>query len=398
MKSPFLNTPFSGLLACLIVIGAPSLAKAYEPNATVTTAATQSGNDPIAHYRAYEAAIAAGDVNGAQVAAMSAWQTGEQVWAGNNPNLPGLAYNAAWSLGLAGKIADAREPARRAVELAGQYPDKVNMREAAFLDAYARLVNTPTKSSLDRFQTAAANVSNGGWSDYLLPIAYVDAAKIAISVDAPRLGRDLVDLGLREAQQLAPNDNNLRTNLMVLRTQSSLKLRLFGQAVNEAMEARRAYGPQKQQRDANWAMLAAWESASRAVYQSIYNDGPATGSRIRSREQTANNWETDEYKKLTASPIPCDNEGIKRRGPGGPVGISFPIAESNDGMVGGATVRASLDPQGNVIETDILASLPRPSFGTAAATGIAGWKYDVPSDVTSQCRFVDVQLIYAFVR
>jgi hypothetical protein len=398
MKAFLSKTSLVALSACFMFVGTPLPVNSAQSNAAGNGSTATNSDDPIAYYRAYETAIAAGDVAAAQVAAGSAWRTGERVWAGNNPNLAGLAFNAAWSLGLAGKIGDAREPARRAVELAARYPDKVKMSEAQFLAAYAELVNTPTKRNLDRFQAAASGVGNGGWGDYLLPRAYVDAARFAISLDAPRLGRQMVDLGLVEADRLAPNNTNLRTSLMILRTQSSMKLRQYGQAVNEAMDARRAYGPKKLDRDVNWATLAAWESASRAVYQSIYDIGPVTGSRIPSREDVAKEWGEEEAKLLNASPTVCDNEGIKRTGSTGPAGISFPQQAVDDGYAGGAIVRASLDAQGNVVSTDILASLPRPNFGTAAADGIKGWKYDVPANIDAACRFVDVQLIYAFAR
>jgi hypothetical protein len=385
----------AAITAALLTLGIAGQLSA-EPSPTSVSGTVQDNNDPIAHYRRYEAAISRGDVVAASDAAVTAWRTGERVWNGNSTNLPGLAFNAAWSLGLANKIAEAKEPARRAVELAPLNPQAVSLTEAQFLFSYANLVATPTRSNVAAYNNAAKAVDNGGWGDYLLAKSYLDGSRIALNLNMPRIARDMVDRGIVEVERLAPGDTNLRTNLLVSRTQSSLQLRQFGQAVNEVMQARRAYGPPKSDRDTNWAALAAWESASRAVYLSIGNQGAGTGSRLTSRADAAQEWDKEELKTLIGGPPQCRDVELKRKGRGGPVGISFPTKEASDGYAGGAIVRASLDAQGKVIGTDILAALPRPSFGTAAAAGISGWSYELPAGLPEQCRYVDVHLVYAF--
>lgn len=352
-------------------------------------------DDPIVHYRAYEAAIARGDLEAASTAAVTAWQTGERVWNGNNPNLPGLAFNAAWSLGLANKIGEGRAAARRAVDLAALHPDKVNVNEAAFLLAYGELMATPTKATVERFNAATQRVDNGGWGDFLLAKSYVDGARAALNIANPRIARDMIDRGLVEIARSAPYNDVLRTSLFVLRTQSSLQLNVYMRAVSEVMEARRSYGPPKSARDVNWAALVAWEAASRAVYQSVYGSTVRTGTRI-SREETFTEWSPEANRALSATLPECRGFEFQRAGRGGPIGITFPGKEMNDGYAGGALVRASLDATGKVIATDILAALPRASFGTAAATGIQGWRYVLPDGVPAQCRVVDVTLVYAF--
>jgi TonB family protein len=376
-----------------VAVGTP-IAYAQSVGGVQAVQAAQS-DDPLTYYRAYEVAFAAGDVVAASGAARSAWQTAERVWDADNPNIAGLAFNAAWSMALNGKVAEARDPARRAVALATRFPDKVNVKEAQFLDAYANLIAAPNAASLAAFQPAALAVGNGGWGDYLLPKSYIDAARIALNVNNARLARQFIDVGLTEQERLAPNNTNLRMGFFILRTQASLVLENYAQAVNEAMEARRAYGPQKSERDVNWATLSAWESAARAVYESVYDVETRIGSRVIQQTDRAGKWDDEELMQLNRPPFTCTNARITRRG-SGPTGINFPTRESYDGLAGGAFVRARLDPEGRVISTDILASLPRPAYGTAAVEGIRTWRYNVPADTPEACRYVDVELSYSF--
>jgi TonB family protein len=388
-------TQIAILCTASLVVSAP--VAAFGASSTAPAAPIVNADDPIAHYRAYEAAIAAGDMNAASAAAVTAWRTGERVWNGNNPNLPGLAYNAAWSLGLAGKIEQAREPARRAAAFSATNPDKVAPKEAAFLLAYANLMTAPTKANVEAYNVATRAVDQGGWGDFLLARSYSDGARTALNLKMPRIARDMVERGLAEVTRIAPESLVLRTNLLVLRTQSSLQMREFGQAVNEVMDARRAYGRPRSDRDTNWAALSAWEAASRAVYLSVYgNDGgPPTGSRIDNNRRPAQ-WTEEETTAISSQTPVCPKESLRRVGLGGPSGISFPTKESNDGYAGGALVRAQLDAEGRVTSTDILASLPRPSFGDAAVNGIKGWRYNLPANWPVECRFVDITLVYAF--
>ncbi len=141
--------------------------------------------------------------------------------------------------------------------------------------------------------------------------------------------------------------------------------------------------------------MSAWESAARAVYVSVYDVESRIGSRVIHQTAQAGKWDDEELMRLNRPPFACTNDRITRRG-SGPTGINFPTRESSDGLAGGAFVRAKLDTEGRVISTDILASLPRPVYGTAAVDGIRTWRYNVPADTSEACRYVDVQLSYAF--
>jgi TonB family protein len=281
------------------------------------------------------------------------------------------------------------------VALAGEYPSSVDAKEAAFLLAYADVMVAKSKRNLEAFNLATKPIDNGGWGDFLLARAYADGAKIALDIDMPRIGRDLVDRGLAETTRLAPGNNGVRTNLLVLRTQSSLQLRQFGQAVAEAMEARRSYGVPKSERDLNWAALAAWEAAGRAVYTSVMGQQMGTATRI-AKPGSMPDWTKEELASLSGQPPECVGLEMKRLGRPGPQGISFPAQEQRDMYAGGAYVRAHLDSDGKVINADLLSALPRPAFGEAALQGIRNWQYDIPVGTPQQCRYVDVVVMYAF--
>jgi TonB family protein len=394
-KGPASLAVIATLISSVLLSGPAS----SETTATVATSANVNPDDPITHYRAYETAIAAGDLSGASTAAVTAWRTGERVWNGNNPNLPGLAFNAAWTLGLANKIVEAKEPAQRALELSRQFPASVDAEEAGYLLAYATMVSQPTKRHIEAFGLAARAVDNGGWGDFLLARSYAEGALLALNVQMPRVARDLVDRGLTEINRIAPDNAGLKTNLLVLRTQSSLQSRQFGLAVREVMDARRSYGPPRSDRDLNWAGLVAWESAARAVHYSVYGltRAPDIGSNIV-REDRIASFSKEEARALQQNVPGCPDGEWKRKGSRGPAGINFPPQALNDGYAGGALVRAKLDGEGRVIETDIRASLPRASFGTAAVEGIRNWQYEMAPDLPAQCRFVDIVLAFAFAR
>lgn len=387
---------FGALLLAGTLLPLGTLANADTVTTPAQTISAASSDDPLAYYRSYEAAIARGDILAASQAAVLAWQTGERVWNGSNANLPGLAFNAAWSLGLANKITEAQAPARRAVALAAQNPGSVEPKEAAFLLAYADMMVAKSKSRVEAFNVAARAIDNGGWEDFLLTRAYLDGSRIALEVALPRLSRQFVDRGLVEAARVSPSNDAIRTNLLVMRTQSSLQLREYRLAVSEAMEARRSYGPPKSQRDLNWAALAAWEAAGRAVFESVKGPSLPTGSRI-SREEQMPIWDKAENQRLAGQPAECVDIEIKRKGRAGPQGIEFPSQEQRDSYAGGAYVRAQLSADGKVATTDILASLPRPAFGIAAQEGIKSWQYDIPAGTPQQCQYVDVVVMYAFM-
>lgn len=398
---------FSVALVSMLIAGSTTIAQttgnrmqntppgAAAPSAIMPPAVPALSNDPLAHYRAYEAAIARSDFTSASAAAMLAWQTGERVWNGNNPNLPGLAFNAAWTLGLINKINEAQAPARRAVALAALYPGSVEPSEAAYLLAYSDLMASKSKRHLDAFNKASVALDNGGWSDFLLALSYADSSQISLEFELPRLARDLIDRGLAETARVAPGNNVIRTKLLVLRTQSSMRLRQYSEAVGEAMEARRSYGIPKSERDLNWAALAAWENASRAVYESVKGPAVKTGSRIV-RPGGVPQWQEGELVSLSGQPEECEDIRIIRLGPPGPQGIAFPPQEQRDSYAGGAYIRARLDGNGKVISTDILAALPRATFGAAAELGIRNWQFSFPASTPVQCRVVDIPVMYAF--
>jgi tetratricopeptide (TPR) repeat protein len=381
-----------------LALGGAASAQSTSPAAAVSTATapTLDPNDPIAHYRAYEAAIARGDLTGASTAATLAWQIGERVWNGANPNLPGLAFNAAWAMGLANKIAEAQAPARRAVALAAQNPAAVDQKEAAFLLAYSNIMVNKNRQNLDALNVATKALDNGGWGDLLLARAYQDGAQVALEVRASRLARDLVERGLAETTRVAPGNNGLRTNFLVLRTQSSLQLREYDRAIVEVMDARRSYGVPKSERDVDWAALAAWEAASRAVRTSVQGPTYGTGSRLP-KSRDASEWSKEELMALSGQPASCKGIDITRRGRSGPQGIAFPAQEQSDRYAGGAYVRARLDGTGKVINADVLSALPRPAFGVAAKRGIVNWQYDMPAGTPTECQYVDVVVMYAFM-
>jgi hypothetical protein len=393
----FKALPMSGIAVAFALVAASVPVNGYsEPNAAVTNSAPANADDPFAHYRAYEAAISAGNIQAASEAAQKAWRTGERVWNGDNPNLPGLAFNAAWTLGLLNKTAEAREPALRAVALAAQYPDKVNIKEAQFLATYATLVAQPSRGQIDAFDTAAKALEGSAWDDFLLARSYSDAARIALNFNQARKAQQFVARGLAETQRLGGDNSNLRTNFQVMQTMTSLQLGDYRRAVTEAVEARRIYGRPKSERDLNWASLAAWEAAARSVYLSRRLSPSSTGTRIQNREDAPPDWNKDELRALSGGPEECRDIELKRSGRDGPQGITFPASEMSDGMVGGAIVKAQLDQTGHVLSTDILASLPRPVFGSAAAQGISGWRYELPPGLPEQCRFVNVTVMYVF--
>ena len=386
---------FCGLALSASVLGLSSAALAGTANSVAATVAPT--DDPIAHYRAYEAAIARGDLEAASMAAVTAWRTGERVWNGNNPNLPGLAFNAAWSLGLVNKMGEAREPARRAVALAAVSPDKVNPKEAAFLLAYADMMVTPTKATVENLDKATLVLDGGGWEDFLLASAYIDGARAALGLQMTRTGINLIGRGQVEAKRIMPSNLNMLTNFLILKTQSSLQLREYSQAVRDIMDARRVYGVPKSERDINWAALAAWEAASRAIHESVRGPNLNTGTRL-SRADNLPEWDVAEARLLTGKPAECAAIDIPRRGRSGPQGIRFPSREQRDMFAGGAYVRAFLDDAGKVVRTDVLSSLPRPAFGLAAQEGIQSWQYDIPPSTPAQCKVVDVTVIYAFTQ
>jgi hypothetical protein len=181
-------------------------ASAKKLKAGAVAAAPAAANTDLSSrslYQEFNTALARGDYSKAADVSLEAWRDGERLFGRNSPFAASLAFNAAWTLGLANRFAEAREPAQRAVSLSRNSDGLVDPLEATFILAYANLSLVPDRTNLDRFNEAARNIESRAQKDSVLERSFSDAAKVALSLGLPSLAEELILRGTQASQRRA---------------------------------------------------------------------------------------------------------------------------------------------------------------------------------------------------
>lgn len=353
---------------------------------TQNTADSSQSADPIGLYRQYEAAFARNDLPEAATLAVAAWRAGELAWPQGNPNLPGLAYNAGWTLTILRRHAEALEPSRRALALAegNQDLEPQSALLVAFLNLRLADAETLDLALVRSVRDAAQVLSAQKWDDELLPVAWHAAAHAAGQRGNWRLAGQIAGEGIASIERVTNFALSTKTAMQVIRARSLIEGRSYRDAVEAAMQARRGYGPPVAETDSNWAQLAAWEAAARALALSgDVNLGKAL------------DWPLEEAWQVGPVSAECLAGGLpERRKAPGEQAIRYPASQQRESRVGGAIVRARLDATGAVTSVEPMASIPNSMWAEAAATGIRTWAWDLPDGLPESCRFVVVTVMY----
>jgi hypothetical protein len=364
-------------VTCLAFSVGPAFADSTNPNST----------DPMIAYRAYDQAVAEGKLTDAAAHAQVAWKNAETTWGPTNANMAGLAFNAAWSHALIGKVPEGLDAAKRAVELSEVGAKAYKASEAQFLLAYAEFEAAEQgqkRKKLDALDKAAKAIE-GSWGDMLVADALTKGSILASVTAQNAMGADLAARSLAEVQRLSPNDNSRLS--MVYLAQAISKLddtRTLGAAHEDIIKARVLYGQMQTPEDRIWGTLSAWEMVAIGLIQST-SGALGTGSRITRANTEPRAYRKAEIAKIfTDKPAGCDGITRLKRKPVGrdiePMRVSYFSVN-----LGGVHVVVDLAPDGRVLNPRVTGVVPDQYYAEATLKGISTWQYELPANAPAAC-------------
>lgn len=345
--------------------------------------------DPLVYYRAYESALVAGDTHTAATNADLAWQTAEQRWEPSDPNLAGLAMNAAWMFALDNDIAKSVAPAKRAVALAALAGSAYTREEADFLLSYGefRAADPAEREKLVKRLSDAAKAVERNWPDFMVVDAFNIVAAYAIKAGRYNDAIDLSNRSLGEVRRLIPNDKDRLSNALLMRAIATFSSNDDWEvAVSDVIDARLAYGPSRTDRDREFATLAVWHLAIEAALRSstAYKDISSSNNSIL-KPKSWRKMDAQEELSLRDTNSDAKCTGTKRLPQIGR-DIQFPAKAIQNGVVAGVIVAHDIDPQGFVQNLEILASIPSEIFDREALDSVKTWRFSVPESEPLECR------------
>jgi TonB family protein len=386
-KSGVASFGFTLILGVSLAIGPAQASGSGETPPTVSTPAVDP-SDPIAAYRAYEAAVNAGNLQEAATQAHRAWQLAETKWGDTQANTASLAYKAAWSAALIGKGSDRIDAAQRAVNLAALGKDTYTSDDAKFLLAYAQFLALPNEERANNFEplSVAARAVEGTWNDVLIIDALINSAYASVGYYRGHKTIDLADRALAAITRLKPDDNTQKAVAYNLRGQGRIFTRRNSdEARADFVQARVLYGPMRRTDDTTWGHLAAWEAAAQAVVHSNVAAGERTGSRISRQSGRPIRLNEAQTRAIYGGDFSaCDQ--VKRKHSVGS-SVQYPQGAIHRGIVAGIVVRTDIAPDGTTQNVRLLGAVPGQRFGESAVRGVRTWHYEVPEGTPAKCMF-----------
>lgn len=376
------------LTASLIVCG--SLAIAQPVQSSSSAAIANPSNDPLVFYRAYEAASQQGDAVAAYEAVVLAWQTGERVWPSDNPNLPGMAFTAAWSAALLGKPVERIDAARRAVALAPLARGFYTLPEAEFVLAYADYFSTPQgeRRRVGEKLAAAALPIEGTWEDFMLAKALVNASAV---VPNGRQSLEIANRALVAIERTKPNDTSYKALALMARAQGRLAVGdNRDEALADMIEARIAYGPMRATNDSIWDQLLVWKAGIGSITRQIPSTGRAPSPTVSRSTNRPLEITPSQLLILDRRPgnngqnsVQCERLVRDRS-----VGDSFDAIFSRQTNPTSAAFvfRYDLDSGGKAVNPYLAAAAASSnSLGARSLRALSSWKFIIPAGTPPSC-------------
>jgi TonB family protein len=367
---------------------AAALAQAV-PQAPAETGAMASQPTAIQLYQRYEAALEAGDLATALSAGQQAWALARTTMPETSANRAALAYNAAWIAALAGSGEAIAAPAAEAVANAGVASGAYDPALAGLLVSIGAAEANPgtglEQPLIDQIVLQATPLIAGSQSDLVVPTALTRLSWRLIGngqlFQARRLARLATDgfdgLNFRQGSRVGQAYLALAV-ASTTRGMDERQLRSAVRAVNTALEA--VTGPGSAP-GGTYHSAVAWRNALMGLAESDFGHIPELDAELQTPP-----W-LEERNRLGCKEL--------ERARGG-AAIGYPSDARREALVGGALIRIDVAGDGRVTEAEVLASLPSPSFGEAAAAAVRTWRYQVDSSVTPACRQdYEIRIVYA---
>ena len=352
----------------------------------------------LEEYKAYNAALEAGDSAGAAIHARAAWQAAEQEL-GDNALTAILAYNYG-QLVLITDPKSALAALNRAAELRASVGADLPGKELAVYKAYAELALDPKRSrKRDDFRAAllllegdeypasaeiammwlrlaAADVENRDYENGMASAARAETTFFAVEPTAHRRRAEaLLLLGIATMFHNGSHPDDILA------------------ANQHFIEAGMLFPAQKdiQSFDRTLALILAWNNTAWAWLQSeaAYQAEPETytGSRIQiaipeKYKADPTKFSPFDYEAVfpaAKSSEACNIEWEEREPP------QYPVRAFMSGYVGTALVGYNLSAELEVVDPIILAEVPGEVFGEAAVKSMAKWKVATAPDKGPAC-------------
>lgn len=377
-------TVTASLMATMIAMAVGVSVATISTNAAGQVAATGTAPaaSPISLYRAYEAALDAGNYAGAADLGLQAWQAARDRFPDSNPNKAALAYNAAWVLTIMGRYGEVVEPAAAAVALSGNASGTYDPGFARFLEAAARYKTTRPLATDEQnrltgvIRDFARTMIDSPDLDVAVPVALTASAWAAVANRDFADVYTLSDLALKAFEKLEVRQGQPVADAYLARSVSyaSTFERLSSpaslrNATMDAVRARQAFGTVPLNAPRTYYAAQAWAAAVRAVAVTA--------------DQENRLPDLDDIAIPQPGGLECE---LLERVRGFGREIVYPPTLRDDGMAGGAVVLARLAADGSVESTEVGASIPNAQFGQNAADAIKTWKYTIPAGYPAACR------------
>ncbi len=343
--------------------------------------AVEAQDDPLAHYEAYESAIAEGRTEDAAAAGLAAWRAAEAAW-GDTRETAVLAYNVAALDVRLGRPGEAIEPARRALALAeaGVAQGDVPTEDAALVLELAEYVNSQGADGPDRLlATLEARADAPSSLDDLVVLGWISAAHDARQNDRQRQVMQRARRGRLVAERRALESDRLRIEVASLEAFAAIGL-------DEWLDARVALRSaidgfpegDRAATNADLANLTVWDNAAAAVIETRFNVAPQTGSNIR-RGNDNNSIGDDEPDDRSES---CYSWIEPRDIP------TFPADQAGMGRFGAVLMAYDVDRAGRVENVRVAGTAPQnisESFLREIQDAMLTWRATVPSNAEESC-------------
>ncbi len=360
------------------------------------SAAAQTPNPVLQHYRAYQAAIERDDLAAAEQSAAAALAASE-VRDGDGGHTAVLALNLASVRLLRGDAAGARQPARRSYVLAQANPNlgvnpalaalvlarvQVANGEAIGIDNLASALTAAQRADVDQSEIfdAAVVLGHAAFARGHFPTSR-DAWRVAAAhAEGARFPAAFAEANARTGQAAAllmedvrasnrRRDRNLDEDVAreayLMFNSSVQQLRALAEAEapgGEITYAQRAFGE-----------ALAWRAVLRAKMRSDDQDVPVTEA------EGDGSVEVDIAATDAARPR-CSLQRDQFRMP------RYPVGALEDGNLAGLAVRLRLNGQGQVVEARTIARIGQESFAASVERAAAHWSFSAHENSPPNCR------------
>lgn len=360
------------LLACVA-----GLVPAAHPGAWQARADAAAADPVIVHYRAYEAALQAGDLARARQEAVAAWSLAQAAWPDSNPGKGALAYNAAWIQIVTGSAAEARDASGAAVRL-WRAGSPYLEQEAGLMARRAALAQPGAQTRPQEVEAVAALAADLEQRDRVDPVVGLILADLS-QMQSRNLrsdrGQALAARSIAALGKAGEVPGPVAARAFIARAQAVLgrgnSPRLVVAAYRDLARATLLYGDPGVTPAEDYYSLTALRLTLLGVARSL---------RVSPRDLEGDIWLGRGDPGIIGQPDCPQSVAIARR-------TTLDHGQLGDvpGILGGVILLVDIRRDGSVAAARVAASLPSRRLGEQTREDLLRWQFAVPPGYPERC-------------